>query len=448
MSDTIHEPKQLNQKQIGTGVVADTWAQGDTATVTIDGIDFTVTIGTLVTTAQVATTIQQAFEGTPLTDTAASCIPTIAQGGAKAIPQFRDMTATVASSTVSFTAAVTGATGAHTQPFTISGTEATAGTGTFTVTSAATAHKGKHSADDADNWSAGAVLADNDNVFFISGNVDLLDGLAVTCQPATITKYKSYSGRVGRSYINKINSQPLYHYPDYRTLYFTTDDNTVVTTANLEVGEGPGSSRFMWDAGAGQALLNIFGQGTREDQGIPCILFKGSHASNEVNNIDGDLGIAFFGGETAVVAALQTGNGPTSTAKTICRSGVTLATVVVNGGDLWTDSAITTCNQANGRWYHGAGTVTTANIDGGVAYPQKNATWTTVRIGSSGEFNTTKGTDPFSITNAVVMRKGAIFRDPQGRCGNVSITLQGCDIDDVTIVGGPGKVYTITRSQS
>ena len=43
------------------GTVAGTWAAGDTATITINGKSLVVTIGSLVTTAQVATTIVQAF---------------------------------------------------------------------------------------------------------------------------------------------------------------------------------------------------------------------------------------------------------------------------------------------------------------------------------------------------------------------------------------------------
>lgn len=445
MASTNWEGKQLNQKQIATIVVANTWAQNDTATITIDGIDFVITIGTLVTTAQVATTISQAINGTTLTDTSASCVPTIAQGGAQAIPQFREFAATVASSTVSLTAITTPfGTGSQTHPFTVSGSESTAGTGTITVTSAATAHKGKHDATDADNWSAGAALADDDAVFFLSGDVGVYDNLAVTCQPASITKSKAYTGRVGRYYLNKFNTQAQYHYPEYRTLYFTTDDNTVTTTANLETGEGQGSGLFMWDAGAGQVLLNLFGQGTRYIEGVPCVLFKGSHASNEINNAQGDLGIAWFAGETAVVPALQTGNGPTSQAKTICKSGVTLTTVVCNGGYLSTDSAITTATQYNGTWEHGAGTVTTANVLGGVTYPLKNATWTTLTVGSNGEFNTSKGTDPFTITNTVQLYKGARFIDPQGRAGNVVFKLNQCSLADVTIVLPANKTYTLS----
>lgn len=433
-----------NVKQIATATVTGTWAQNDTQTFTINGVDFVITIGTLVTTAQVATTIKEAFEGGTLTDTSASCQPTIAQGGAKAIPEFRDMTATVSSSVVSFTSTVTGETGSHTQPFTMTSAASTAGTGDVTYSNAATAHVGKNDISNADNLSAAAALLDNDALFLTDGNVDIMDGLSLAVQLASITKRKSYTGKVGRSYINKINTQSIYQYPEYRTRYLTTDDNTVTTTANLEVGEGQGSGRFCWDSGAGQVLLNLFGQGQREDPGIPCVIWKGTHASNEVNNANGDLGVALFGGETATISALQHGNGANSQARTLCTSGVTLTTVTCNGGTLSTDSAVTTGTQYNGTWEHGAGTITTLNVLGGTFYPMKNATITTLTVGSGGVFDTGKGSDPFAITNTVQLYKGATFRDRAGRAGNIVFKLNNCALADVTIELAQNKTFTLS----
>jgi hypothetical protein len=103
------KPASLNKKQTYTITVANTWAQNDTATITIDNVAFIVTIGTLVTTAQVATTIQQALSGTTLTDTSASCTIAVADGGAALIPQFSEFTATVSSSVVTLTGNGTGA---------------------------------------------------------------------------------------------------------------------------------------------------------------------------------------------------------------------------------------------------------------------------------------------------------------------------------------------------
>jgi hypothetical protein len=433
-----------NVKQITTITVANTWTAGDTATVTIDTVAFVITIGTLVTTAQVATTIYQALSGTTFTDTTASCTIAVADGGASLIPQFSEFTATNATAsvctltggTVSSPSALAG------KPFTVSVTESTASTGTATGATATTPTSQFHF-DQADNWSGNTVPTDNDTVVFDDGSVDLRYLLTASAQFLVLTKTKGYSGNVGLAETNTDNSAKPYH--EYRTpTYLTTDDNSVTTTAHLETGTGPGSGRFKWDAGAGQVLLTIYGQGRRAETGVPCTLWKGSHASNVVNNLAGDLGIAFFAGETAVVATLRTGDGPSSAASTICSSGVTLTTVLCNGGKLFTDSAMTTATQNAGEWSHTSGTVTTANVLGGKCYPLGGATWTTLTVGSGGEFNTTKGTTTFTITNTVQLYAGAKFIDPAGRAGNVVFKLNNCRLEDVTIQLAANKTFTLS----
>lgn len=434
----------LNKRQTYTITVANTWAQNDTVTLTIDSVDFTITIGTLVTTAQVATTIKEFFNGSgSATDTSASATISMADGGASAIPQFSELTASVSGSVVTLTTNQSGALSG--KPFTISVTESTAGTGTATGAAGITATSQYH-ASEADNWSGNAVPADGDVLIFDSGSVDMRWDLATyasgatTCQPLTITKYKSYSGNIGLAEYNADSTSDTYH--EYRTTYFTTDDNTTTTTANVEVGEGTGSKRFYWNAGAGQAVLNLFDKGTRADTGVPCVLFKGTHASNVVNNLRGDVGIAFFGGETATVATLVTGDGSTSQANTVCGSGCTLTTVTLNGGTQETNSAMTTANQYGGTWVHKSGTVTTANISAGTHYPNGGATYTTLNL-FGGTFDASKGNASFTI-GTLNMYKGAKFIDPQGRAGNVAFTLKGCSLADVTIVIPPGKTVTLS----
>lgn len=425
----------INIKQVATCVVANTWAQNDTVTLTINGLDFVITIGTLVTTAQVATTIKQAFNGETLTDTSALVTVPIADGGAQKIPEFSEILASVSSSTVTFTARTAG------KPFTMSAAATTAGTGDVTYSNAVTANTGKHNLDNADNLSGGAALADDDTLTIDEGNVDVKYGLTLAAQLASITKTKNFNGTVGLPETNVDNAAKTYS--EYRTpKYLTTDDNSVTTTANLETGSGQGSGRFKWDAGAGQVVLNLHGRGQRKENGVPCVLFKGSHASNEVNNLAGDLGIAFFGGETAVVPTLR--NGPSPNAETVCGSGVTLTTVTTAGGKVATDSAITTVNQTGGEHSHGSGTVTTANVDGGTFFPLKDATITTLRVGSNGVFDCRRGNDSFAITNTIQLYKGAKFLDPAGRTGNPVFKLNRCGPQDVTIELPPDKTYTLS----
>src|SRR3990167_1446959 len=102
MATPKYRGSAVEERQQYTGTAALTWAQGDTITLTIDNLQVVITIGTLVTTTQVATTVKEAFNGSTLTDPSASCVPTIAQGGAASIGQFAEMTATSSAAVVTF----------------------------------------------------------------------------------------------------------------------------------------------------------------------------------------------------------------------------------------------------------------------------------------------------------------------------------------------------------
>lgn len=433
---TVANIRQVSDLPITTD--GTNYAQGDTITLTIGNSTFVVTIGTLVTTAQVATTVFQAYTGTTLTDTSASASVGSADGGATSIGQFAEFTATNGTSShVTFTANQSGALAGKPITMTVSTNSSHGLVSSYNTTTTAQSQYTNTAA----NWSGNATPANNDTIVFDNGNFDMRYSMTLTTQPAAITKYKAYTGNVGLGYMNVDNNAKPY--PEYRTRYFTTANNSVTTTANLEVGEGQGSGRFMWDAGAGQVAMSVFGKGTRADTGVPCILFKGTNASNVVNNLAGDVGIAFFGGETATVATLVTGDGPTSQANTVCGSGCTLTTVTLNGGTQETNSAITTANQNGGTWVHKSGTVTTANIYAGTHYPNGGATYTTLKV-FGGTFDASKGNSSFTITNTIEMYKGAKFIDPQGRSGSPVFHLNGCVLADVTITLPDGKTYTIS----
>lgn len=390
------------------------YAQGDTITLTIGNSTFVVTIGTLVTKAQVATTVYQAFMGLTLTDTSASASISTSDTGAQAAGQFAEITATNGTSEhVTFTANGSGPLAG--KPFTMSAS-ASSTHGTLTYTNASTASAGQYHGDSASNWSGNAGPEDSDTVIFDGGAFDWRWGLntyasgPATSNPTTITKFKSYSGNVGLAYVNADSSSKTY--PEYRTRYFTTDAGaTANCTATLEIGDGPGSGRFMWDAGSGQSTVTVVGRGTRIDSGVPCILWKGTNASNVFSNLGGDCGLAFFGGETATIATVTTGDGPQSQASTICGSGCTLTTVKVNGGYQRTGSAITTATQYAGTWEHMSGTVTTLNQYGGTFIPRAAVTITSSTIYGTVDLSKCAGTVTF--TNLVQLY--GTINDPNGK---------------------------------
>lgn len=429
-----------NIKQVSKITVANTWTAGDTYTLTIDNVDFVITIGTLVTTAQVATTIYQALTGTTFTDTTASCTIPVADGGANHIPQFADFVATnnTASQVLLTGGTVTSPAGCEGKPFTITVTgDGTASTGTGAITSV-TSPTSQFHADQADNYSGNAApTGGSDTLIFDTGSIDVRWGLDYATTLTAITKFKTYSGNVGLPEINADTSSKPYH--EYRTTYLTC---TGCTTANLEVGDGPGSGRLKLNTGTGQSAINIFGKGSRIESGVPCILWKGTHASNTLSNLAGDVGVAFFGGETATVATLVTGDGANSSAYTYCGSGCTLTTVKLNGGAQVTNSAITTATQYAGQWDHYSGTITTLNCNGGTFTPHATCTITTASVYGKIDLSKTAGTVTF--TNVVNLYAGAEIYDPNGKATFSAGYKINTTPDKVKITRPAGDTHTLS----
>lgn len=401
-----------NVKQASKITVANTWAQNDTCTLSIDSVDFVITIGTLVTTTQVATTIYQAITGTTLTDTSASCTIPVADGGANHIPQYKDF---VATNNTASQVLLTGGTnvspaGLEGKPFTITSTDNTAGTGTCALSSVTTPTSQFH-ADQADNYTPNGVpTGGSDTLVFDNGSVDVRWGLDYATTLTAINLFQSYTGSVGLPEVNADNSASPYH--EYRTTYLTC---TGCTTANLGLGQGTGTGRFKLNTGSAAAsAINVFNKGTRIESGIPCYIWKGTHASNTVSNLNGDLGIALFGGETATVATLVNGNGPQSTAYTFCGSGTTLTTVRIVGGQVVTNSAITTAVIHNGQLDHYSGTIGTLTSNGGTVYIHGACTITTTGT-MYGKIDLSQSAGTVTFTNLVTLDGQAEIYDPNGK---------------------------------
>lgn len=420
-------------KKVYTITIALTWAQNDTITITIDNIDVVITIGTLVTVTQVATTIKEAFNGSTLTDTSASYTP---NSGIQTIGQFAELTATSSAGVVSLTANTAG------KDITISIASSTAGDGTATLATA-TAATGKYHYDNIDNFSGNAVPVNNDNLAFDIGSVGPQYGLTTNlAQPATLTITKAFTGLIGLAEQNIDN--PTYPFAEYRTRSLTFNNNSITMTARIGEGEGQGSSRIRLDHGAGAVTWYIYGSGAREVAGVPAILLAGTAATNELNNFDGDVGVAYYFNQTAALAALRNGNGPASQAKTYCGSSVDLSgcTIKMVGGALITNSAVSTYDQTGGETFHQRGDITTANIWGGIHRQRAGGTITTLKVGTA-LFDKSANSEPLTITNAVQLYKGAKIYDPQGTITfSAGFVLNGCTWADVEVVVGFGRTYT------
>lgn len=351
MSDLNFIGNAVAIKDAWTVTVANTWAAADTATLTINGKDLVVTIGSLVTTAEVAVTIKQAWQSEAFTDTTASCSPS---GGGTTIPEMAELTATVSGSVVTLTADTAGV------KHTISVTESTAGTGTATGAHAITA-TGPSYVDNIDNYAEGAAPAGTEDLY-IDRAVSML--YATDQNAITLNSLNFLPGMTSTAYVG-LPFRNANGYEEYR------EDELKIgaTTVNCRATSG----RIKLNVGTVQCAANIYTTGTSAESNRRAFQWRGTHASNVVNVFGGDVGIG-ANNEAATVATIrQTGGtlevGANVTATTISKGDGTMilrcaATTVTNDAGTLTHwgGAITTLNNTGTFYENGAGTITTANL--------------------------------------------------------------------------------------
>lgn len=423
-------------KQVDTVTIALTWAGADTITCTIANVDMVVTVGSLVTTSQVATTLKEAWEGETFTDTTATVSPS---GGGQVIPMFREFTATVSGSVVTLTAKTAG------KPITLSVTESTAGDGTATEATSTTA-TGPNFWNNADNWSGNTVPVDGDEVVFDEGSVSCLYSLTTAIQPATIKIKAGYTGYIGLAETNVDDAS--YPYAEYRTpLYLTFDDDvgTSLTTCVIGEGSGSGSRRIKLDAGAGEWDITVYQTGSRLQTDVPPFLFLGTDSTNIMRIERGDVGVAIREGESATLATLQVSytSSKTTDAKCLCGDGVTLTTVDITGGETTLQSNTTSIDVAGGSLVLVAGTHTDVDIYKGATVRAIAGTITTAKL--VGILTRGGSSQTLTITNELQIYSGAEFSDPNGTTVlSAGFQTYFCTLQDVTLNFGADRSYTVS----
>lgn len=213
-------------KQVDTVTIASVWAADDTVTLTINSKDLVITIGSLITTAQVATTVQQAIENIAFTDSTAT--KNLANGKFD-FPELAETVATVSGSVVTLTAKTAG------KPFTLTATYVTDGLGTATKATS-TAATGPNHWDATDNWSGATVPVSNDTIHFDdSGRDDLLYALTTGLNTITIVVSKSFGFNIGLPFINA--QDPRATYEEYRETHLRATDPIIYQ------GDGSGKNK-------------------------------------------------------------------------------------------------------------------------------------------------------------------------------------------------------------
>lgn len=422
----------LDVAQITTIAVSGAWATGDTATLTINGKDIILTVGTDTSTAQIATALKEMFNGNTQTGTGDHDFSETGNN----VQEFSEITATVDSSTLTLTGDTKG------KPFEITVSESTAGTGALGSPTEATAATGAKWWDNADNWSTGSVPVSTDDVVLDSRAAnDILYGLdqsAVTLASLTITN--GFTFKVGLPEINADSNQSTY--PEYRETYLAIS----ATTLTIH-GSGAGTSRIKVNLGTAASTMNISSNGNAS--GVPAVLIQGTNTANIARITKGNVGFAFYDGESAHLATLDVGfqENQAGDSNVVCGDGVDLtdATVTQSGGVLTIETATSsgTITQSGGTlhvndgahaqidvagtlYYSGAGDLTALNVSGGTA-----------------DFR--RGTAAVTVTNCELGRSSTLL-DPGKRVTFTNgIDLSRCGIDDLQKLD-LGKHITLTPS--
>src|SRR5262249_12471508 len=186
----------------------------------------------------------------------------------------------------------------------------------------------------------GALPATGDDIIFDTGNSDVLYGLAQSAvTPASISILPGYSGRIGLPAVNADNAAATYF--EYRPQYLQYGTSGVGGTVSVTINGGGG--RIKLDQGSAPAIWNVLNSAQRIESGVPAVLLKGTNAANALHINKGDVGVAFFGGETATLVTLNVGYEINTAGDSMLwlGAGVSLAnaTIVQTGGNLTVNSA-------------------------------------------------------------------------------------------------------------
>lgn len=317
-------------KQIDTVTIAGTWAGTNTCTLTINGKDLVVTIGTGTSTPDVAKAIRDAWNASTRLDSENGSTDATSNFGGQEFGEYAEVIASIdddATSVVVLTANRAGI------PFTLSVADTASGSATQATAQAAT---GPWHWDNGDNWSGGSAPANDDVVVLKdqSGpNVGFKYGLPNASKEVTIQHWMSYTGQIGLPPIN--NDNPAKPYPEYRQQYLRLDDAGTGTNIAHRFGlgkDGTGSPMINLKHTVVKCSPVIYNTGTPQVQGLKALNICCSANTSTITVVNGsvdcssqDSGTSAFvtltmnGGDVRAVNAMHT-----TGAGVYCRGGMLL----------------------------------------------------------------------------------------------------------------------------
>lgn len=397
-------------KQISTVTVANTWATGDTATLTINGKDLIVTIGSDTTTAQVAQAIRDAWNATSRLDSEGATDATSNFGGQEA-GEFAEAEASIdpdATSVVRITARRAG------YPFTLTVTETTAGSGTATGATAQAA-TGKYHWDNGDNWSGGSVPTNDDTVVFKDTEVSCLFGLPNGSLEVTLQVWMSFTGSIGLPAVNRWNQSSPYY--EYRQRYVRLDDAGTGTNILHKFGigkDGTGSPLINVKHSTLRCSVVVFNTGTPQISGSKALNICCTANTSSINILNGSVDYSSQdSGTSAFLNVVQAGGdsrGVSGIHTTSAELKVQGGTALVGGGAL--SSTLVTGGSL--RFENQTGTLALLVIESGTVEFASTCTITALNISGNGTFDARGDAGGFTVTDGDVYAGGK-FIDPYRR---------------------------------
>lgn len=400
--------------QVQDYVFAGTWEASDIVTLTQGNVTVSVTAGST-TTSTVVDNVVSAWNA--LSETV---YPSFAEITASRSSNTLRLTADNAGRAFSCTVATTETGGGGADAQTIDGGASSAGAST-------TANSGPNDWSAAANWSGNAVPVDTNDVV-IDRPAAIKYGFAQT--GVTLASLYLAPGFEGTDHegtrscigLPQVNEDNATIYVEYRATHLAI--KATVVTIDCDVG------LLRLDQSTAQTTGHVYRTGTGEEDGLEALCWKGTHSSN-VLNVRGQsqVGIAPLGAEVATVATLNVHGGAVVRAE----SGVTLTTVNNDGGEVQTNSAITTLTQTDGTFVVRAGAVTTLNLRGGTVFYDGTGTLGTATVADSGVLDFGRDDRATTVSNPVDLHgEQCQVLDPFKRTGSLVVDFnQGANQSQV-----------------
>lgn len=297
------------------------------------------------------------------------------------------------------------------------------------------------------NWDTGSAPVNGDEVLFRSNEYDVNAGLgqsAVTVDELEIEA--SFTGDIGTAAAELELGATLVH-------------------IGRQSGGGTaasGSNRIKINLGSVQSAINIWSTATSsDDDDLPPVRLRGTHASNLLNMYSGIVGIALndpddvatlvtinlFGGFLNLGAGctLTTINVDGQATEYVLRSAVTTLNHNQGTGTIYGSGARTTISLRGGTLNdYGTGTTTTANVYSEATLNKWSAAATISTLNLYGTLDLSRATGAITLTNTNILSDGAVIFDPAGKAVFSNAAVFGPGVRSFTYIGKGGSSVLIT----